>query len=55
LLKECDDFVDGGDFGAGHETILSEKYGKPIFVYDFPTAIKAFYLREQKIQNSKRL
>lgn len=45
LVKECDDFEVGGDFGAGHETILSEKFGKPVFVYDFPTAIKAFYFK----------
>jgi asparaginyl-tRNA synthetase len=45
LVKECDDFVVGGDFGAGHETILSEKYGKPVFVYNFPAAIKAFYFK----------
>jgi asparaginyl-tRNA synthetase len=54
LLKECDDFVLGGDFGAGHETILSEKYGKPIFVYDFPVAIKAFYFKRAKDPNYVR-
>ncbi len=54
LLKECDDFVMGGDFGAGHETILSEKFGKPIFVYDFPTAIKAFYFKRAKDPNYVR-
>lgn len=46
LEKEADDFVMGGDFGAAHETIISEKYGKPVFVYHFPTAIKAFYFKK---------
>lgn len=46
LEKECDDFIRGGDFGAGHETIISEKFGKPVFVYDMPEAIKAFYFKK---------
>ena len=33
----------GGDFGAPDETYLSNRFGKPVFVHHFPTAIKGFY------------
>ena len=54
LEKEAPDFERGGDFGAGHETIISEKFGKPVFVYDFPTAIKAFYFKKSSDPNYAR-
>ncbi|MFH1223177.1 MAG: amino acid--tRNA ligase-related protein, partial [Pseudomonadota bacterium] len=28
-----------------HETVLTEKLDKPLFVYNFPTAIKSFYFK----------
>jgi len=34
----------GMDFGAPHETALTNLYEKPIFVYGYPTAVKAFYM-----------
>jgi len=45
LEKKCDDFIRGGDFGAGHETALTENLEQPLFVYNFPTAIKTFYFK----------
>src|SRR5829696_7467398 len=33
----------GGDFGAPDETYLSSRFGLPVFVHHFPTAIKGFY------------
>ncbi|MEW6276988.1 MAG: asparagine--tRNA ligase [Candidatus Eremiobacterota bacterium] len=39
------DFAWGGDFGGGDETILSEKFDKPVFVHHFPAAVKAFYMK----------
>ncbi|MEE9465785.1 MAG: asparagine--tRNA ligase [Candidatus Neomarinimicrobiota bacterium] len=39
------DFEWGGDFGGGDETILSEKYDRPLIVHRFPAAIKAFYMK----------
>jgi len=48
LEKECPDFVRGGDFGAAHETVVSQRYDKPVFVYDFPKVIKGFYFKESK-------
>ena len=47
LEKESKDgFKLGMDFGGGDETILASKYDKPVFVHGFPTAIKAFYMKE---------
>jgi asparaginyl-tRNA synthetase len=35
----------GDDFGYEDEKTLAEEFGKPFFVYDYPTAIKAFYCK----------
>jgi len=40
LLK----FEWGMDFGAPHETALTERFDKPVFVYGYPTQVKAFYM-----------
>jgi asparaginyl-tRNA synthetase len=34
----------GMDFGAPHETVLTNLYEKPVLVYGYPTAVKAFYM-----------
>ncbi|NJD59179.1 MAG: asparagine--tRNA ligase, partial [Anaerolineae bacterium] len=34
----------GMDFGAPHETELTGLYEKPVFVYGYPTDVKAFYM-----------
>ncbi len=34
----------GMDFGAPHETALTKLYEKPLFVYGYPTEVKAFYM-----------
>ena len=46
ILKENPAFEVGGDFGAPDEAIISAKFEKPVFVHHFPTAIKAFYMKE---------
>ncbi len=38
------DFAWGDDFGAPHETTISEQFDKPVFVHHYPTAMKAFYM-----------
>ncbi len=38
------DFPWGEDFGAPHETFLAEQSDRPLFVYHYPTAVKAFYM-----------
>lgn len=35
----------GGDFGSPHETAIAEMFDRPVFVYHYPTAIKAFYMQ----------
>ncbi|MFZ5592038.1 MAG: asparagine--tRNA ligase [Bacillota bacterium] len=46
LLKEKGfEFNPGDDFGAPHETAISEQFTSPVFVHRFPTSIKAFYMQ----------
>jgi asparaginyl-tRNA synthetase len=46
ILKENPEFKDGDDFGAPDETIISSQFDRPVFVHHYPTAIKAFYMKE---------
>jgi len=34
------------DFGSPHETALTQQYDRPIMVHHYPTAVKAFYMKE---------
>jgi len=34
----------GEDFGSPHETELTKQFDRPVFVYHYPTAVKAFYM-----------
>src|SRR5262249_61307151 len=34
----------GGDFGAPDETAISEQFDRPVFVTNYPAAVKAFYM-----------
>lgn len=47
LLKEkgFDDIEWGEDFGAPHETAIAESYEKPVFITNYPTEIKSFYMK----------
>ena len=40
LLK----FEWGMDFGSPHETALTARFEKPVFIFGYPTAVKAFYM-----------
>ena len=40
------EFEWGDDFGAPHETLVSEQFDKPVYVYHYPTQCKAFYMEE---------
>ena len=42
--KELLKFEWGMDFGAPHETELTNRFDQPLFVYGYPTAVKAFYM-----------
>lgn len=41
------------DFGAEHESILSQQYERPLVVHRYPSACKAFYMKKDP-QNTKR-
>ncbi len=46
LLKEKGFAIEWGeDFGAQHETALSEAHPTPVVVTHYPTAVKAFYMQ----------
>ncbi|QJW48191.1 asparagine--tRNA ligase [bacterium BFN5] len=46
ILKEAgEEFPWGEDFGAPHETIISNHFNAPVFVHRYPTDIKAFYMK----------
>jgi asparaginyl-tRNA synthetase len=36
----------GDDLGAPDEMLLTEQFDQPVFVHDYPKAIKAFYMKE---------
>ena len=42
--KKLLEFEWGMDFGSPHETELTNRFDKPVFVYGYPTNIKAFYM-----------
>jgi len=35
----------GDDLGGDDETLLTQQYDRPVFVYDYPRAVKAFYMK----------
>ena len=35
----------GDDFGAPHETAIAEQYDKPVFITEYPTEMKSFYMK----------
>ena len=44
VLKEQLHITWGDDFGSPHETELTKMFDKPVFVYGYPTQVKAFYM-----------
>ncbi|MCH5585613.1 asparagine--tRNA ligase [Shimazuella sp. AN120528] len=45
LQKAGVEFTWGDDFGAPHETLLAEQFDRPVFITEYPTNIKAFYMK----------
>jgi asparaginyl-tRNA synthetase len=43
-LKELLKIEWGEDFGSPHETELTKQFDRPVFVYGYPTQVKAFYM-----------
>jgi asparaginyl-tRNA synthetase len=48
LRKKGAKFQWGNDLGYEDEKTLADEFGKPFFVYDYPTAIKAFYCKTHR-------
>ncbi len=40
------DIAWGHDLGADDETLLARQYDRPVFVYNYPKQVKAFYMKE---------
>jgi asparaginyl-tRNA synthetase len=36
----------GDDLGGDDETLLAKEYDRPVFVYNYPKGVKAFYMKE---------
>jgi asparaginyl-tRNA synthetase len=49
------EFVHGDDFGAPDETILSERYDRPVLIHRYPKEIKAFYMKRDPEDDTKCL
>ncbi|HHS49694.1 MAG TPA: asparagine--tRNA ligase [candidate division Zixibacteria bacterium] len=47
LLREKGEDIEWGrDIGGAAETIISEHFDSPVFIYDYPKKIKAFYMKQ---------
>ena len=55
LENNGSDFNYGSDFGAPDETLLSEKFDKPILIHRWPAEIKAFYMKRDEQNNDLAL
>ncbi|MCT4375967.1 asparagine--tRNA ligase [Leuconostoc suionicum] len=52
LLQDNDFDVEWGvDFGSPEETFLANHFAKPVFIVDFPKAIKPFYMKRHKTRD----
>ncbi len=45
-IESAKNFKDGEDFGGSDETVLTRVFSLPVMVYNWPTKIKAFYMKE---------
>ncbi len=46
ILKKAEvNFEYGNDFGGTDETVISEKFDRPVMVHRYPAAVKAFYMK----------
>lgn len=45
-IESAKNFEDGADFGGSDETVITRMFSTPVMVYNWPKAIKAFYMKE---------
>jgi asparaginyl-tRNA synthetase len=55
IKKENPNFVVGDDFGAPDETIISSRFDRPVLVHHYPSAVKAFYMKEDEKDPGKAM
>ena len=56
IIRQQDkEFRSGDDFGAPHETIISEHFDRPVFVHHYPAQIKAFYMKRDPADDTLSL
>jgi asparaginyl-tRNA synthetase len=55
IQKRFKDFKYGEDFGAPHETAVSENFDKPVFIHHYPAEVKAFYMKRDPNDDSLSL
>ena len=46
LNERGSDISWGSDLGGDDETLLAQQYDRPVFVYNYPKAVKAFYMKQ---------
>jgi len=46
LVEQGQPITWGQDIGGDEETVLAKRYDRPVFVYNYPKGIKAFYMKE---------
>lgn len=46
--NSAQNFKRGDDFGGADETVLTKMFGQPVMVYNWPQAVKAFYMKEDE-------
>jgi asparaginyl-tRNA synthetase len=49
------DFEHGNDFGGNDETVISDKFDRPVMVHRYPIDIKAFYMKSDPEDTTKAL
>jgi asparaginyl-tRNA synthetase len=49
-LQSAKNFERGNDFGGSDETVITRLFDTPIMVYNWPKAVKAFYMKEDDNQ-----
>lgn len=45
-IESAKNFKDGNDFGNSDETVLTRVFDAPVMVYNWPTKVKSFYMKE---------
>lgn len=45
-LNSAKNFTDGDDLGGSDETVITRMFETPVMVYNWPKAVKAFYMKE---------